>query len=222
MSRYSKLEVLNFIYKIRMIPIYYHPNFELSIDIAKSCVEGGARLLEFTNRGSEALETFKKMENYFVDYLPEAVLGIGSILDAPTAAMFIEAGANFVVGPCFDHDVAKLCNKKKVPYFPGCGSVSEIHQAHAHGADICKIFPAMTVGGPDFVKSVLSPIPWASLMPTGGVTTEPDNLKSWFDAGVVCVGLGSQLISKKIIEEKKFDKLKKEVQATVKLIKGYL
>lgn len=128
-------------------------------------------------------------------------LGVGSIVDSATAALYLQLGANFIVGPLFNPEIAKICNRRLVPYTPGCGSVSEVGFAQEVGCDLCKIFPG-DVLGPKLVKGLLAPMPWSKLMVTGGVEPTQENLTSWIKAGVFCVGMGSKLFPKdKIAEE---------------------
>ena len=140
-------------------------------------------------------------------------------MDAPTAAFFINYGANFIVGPVLDEETALLCNKRKIPYSPGCGSASEIHRAHELGVEICKIFPGGQVGGPAFVKALKGPCPWASIMPTGGVSPTKESLSEWFSAGCACVGMGSKLITKELVEKKDFKAIEENVRNALHIIK---
>ncbi len=219
MARYRRLKVLQMIEEIGMVPIFYHEDKEVCLNVTKACVQGGALLIELVNRSDNMIGVFKEIENYCKTHLPQAVLGVGSIVDEGTAAMYINQGANFIVGPCFDHGVAIICNKRKVPYIPGCASMKEIHEAESLGVEICKIFPAKEVGGIDFIKAVLAPRPWSSLMPTGGIETTKESLEKWFKAGSVCVGMGSGLISKSILAKKDYKLLAKKVKETISIIK---
>ena len=182
-----------------MVPVFYNADIEISKQVIKACYEGGVRAFEFTNRGDFAHETFGALSRWVKTECPEMVLGVGSVVDAPTAALYIQLGANFVVGPMFNTEVAKLCNRRCVPYTPGCGSVTEIGTAQEAGCDLVKIFPAGNVGGPSFVKNVLAPMPWSMIMATGAVEPERDNLTAWFKAGVTVVGMGSKLFPKETI-----------------------
>ncbi|MCP4539105.1 MAG: bifunctional 4-hydroxy-2-oxoglutarate aldolase/2-dehydro-3-deoxy-phosphogluconate aldolase [Chloroflexi bacterium] len=199
MARFKRLQVLNTIIETGLVPVFYHADVEVAKKIVAACAEGGAKVVEFTNRGDMAPEVFKELSRYVSSELPRTILGIGSIIDAPTAAMYIAYGANFVVGPVLNEQVARLCNRRKVAYSPGCGSATEISQAEELGVEIVKVFPGSAVGGPAFAKAVLGPCPWTSLMPTGGVDATQESIDAWFGAGVACVGIGSKLIRKDLV-----------------------
>ncbi len=219
MARFLKLETINTIDRIGLIPVFYNADIETAKKIVKACAEGGAICIEMTNRGNHAIEVFSDLEKYCYKSLPEVILGAGSIVDAPTAASYIGHGANFIVGPVLDRETAILCNKRKIPYSPGCGSATEIQNAHALGVDYVKVFPGDVVGGPAFVKAVLGPCPWTRMMPTGGVDITEESLKEWFEAGVACVGIGSKLITKKIVKEGDYKALSENVEKVISLIK---
>jgi 2-dehydro-3-deoxyphosphogluconate aldolase/(4S)-4-hydroxy-2-oxoglutarate aldolase len=200
MARFNKLQTLEAISRTGMVPVYYNKNAETAKNVLKACYEGGVRAFEFTNRGDFAQEVFSELSKFAAKECPEMVLGIGSIVDAPTASLYLQLGANFVVGPLFNPDVAKVCNRRLVPYTPGCGTVSEIGFAQEAGCDLCKIFPAGAVGGPSFVKDVKAPMPWTMIMATGAVEPTEANLTAWFKAGVTAVGMGSKLFPKESID----------------------
>ena len=181
-----------------MVPVFYNADIEISKKVLKACYDGGVRAFEFTNRGDFAQEVFKELVKYAGKELPGMILGIGSVVDAGTAALYLQLGANFVVGPLFNPDIAPVCNRRLVPYCPGCGSVSEVGKAQELGCDVCKVFPG-DVLGPKFVKGLRAPMPWSNIMVTGGVKPEKENLKGWFDAGVTCVGMGSNLFPKEVM-----------------------
>ncbi len=198
MARFSKIDVITVMKSTGIVPVFYHKDAEVAKNVLKACYEGGVRAFEFTNRGDFAHEVFGELVKWAAKECPELILGVGSIVDAPTASLYMQLGANFVVGPLFNPDVATVCNRRLIPYTPGCGSVSEIGFAQEKGCDLCKVFPG-DVLGPNFVKGLKAPLPWSMLMVTGGVKPEESNLKGWFDAGVTCVGMGSNLFPKELI-----------------------
>jgi 2-dehydro-3-deoxyphosphogluconate aldolase/(4S)-4-hydroxy-2-oxoglutarate aldolase len=200
-----------------MVPLFYHPDPELGKKVLKACYDGGARLMEFTARGDFAYEVFAELNKFALKKLPGMIMGVGSIVDAGAASLYLQMGANFVVTPSFREDIAIVCNRRKVLWSPGCGSLTEINKAEEMGCEIVKLFPGATYG-PGFVKAIKGPQPWTSIMPTGGVSTDEDNLKSWFDAGVSCVGMGSKLISKEVLANEDFDGLENLVRKTLGII----
>ncbi len=218
MAQYTRIEVASVMKDNGMVPLFYHPDIALGKKVLKACYDGGSRLMEFTARGDFAFEVFSELNKYAIKELPGMILGVGSITDAAAASMFMQMGANFIVTPSLREDIAIACNRRKVLWSPGCGSLTEINRAEELGCEIVKLFPGSTYG-PGFVKAIRGPQPWTSVMPTGGVTTEASNLKGWFDAGVTCVGMGSQLISKAILDNKDYDGLQKRVADTLALIK---
>ena len=219
MARFSRLKTLIEMENIGVIPVFYNSEIEVAKNIVKACAEGGAICIEMTNRGDGAIDIFKELELFCKSSLPEVILGAGSIVDAPTAALYIGYGANFIVGPVIDEETAILCNKRKIPYSPGCGSATEIQKAHALGVEFCKLFPGTQVGGPAFVKAMKSPCPWTSIMPTGGVSPTEESLKDWFTSGVACVGMGSNLITKESIKNKNYSQITSDMKKVIHLIK---
>ena len=204
MARFTRIEVAQQMKATGIVPVFYDADVELCKEVVKACYNGGVRVFEFTNRGDYALEVFTVVNKWAAKECPEMILGIGSIIDEATTAMYIAAGANFIVSPMLDEGMAKVCNKRKVAWSPGCGTVSEVVKAHELGCEVVKIFPGSAVGGPDFVKGVMAPMPWACIMPTGGVSPDEANLTKWFAAGVHCVGMGSQLFPKNVLAEKNY------------------
>jgi 2-dehydro-3-deoxyphosphogluconate aldolase/(4S)-4-hydroxy-2-oxoglutarate aldolase len=219
MARFNKLQVLNAITSTGMVPVFYDKNAEIAKNVLKACYDGGVRAFEFTNRGDFAHEVFAELNKFAAKECPEMVLGVGSIVDAPTAALYIQMGANFIVGPLFNPDVAKVCNRRLIPYTPGCGSVSEIGFAQEAGCDLCKIFPAGNVGGPSFVKNIKAPMPWSMIMATGAVEPTEENLSAWFKAGVTCVGMGSKLFPKEMISSGNWSSISKLCTDALAIIK---
>ena len=205
MARFNKLQTLDAIVRTGMVPVYYSKDAETAKNILKACYAGGVRAFEFTNRGDFAHEIFAELSKFAAKECPEMILGIGSIVDAPTASLYIQLGANFIVGPLFNPDVAKVCNRRLIPYAPGCGSVSEIGFAQELGCDLCKIFPAGSVGGPSFVSNIKAPMPWTMIMATGAVEPTEENLTGWFKAGVTAVGMGSKLFPKEAVSTGNWD-----------------
>lgn len=198
MAKYSKLQVLQTMKETGIVPVFYNADIEISKNVLKACYDGGIRLFEFTNRGDFAQEVFKPLVKYANAELPGMIMGIGSIVDPGTASLYIQLGANFVVGPLFNPAIAPICNRRLIPYCPGCGSVSEVGAAQEAGCDVCKVFPG-DVLGPAFVKGLRAPMPWSQLMVTGGVKPTRENLEGWFKAGVLSVGMGSNLFPKDVI-----------------------
>ena len=218
MARYDRMTVLNGMFDIGLVPVFYHPDVKTAISVIGACAGGGARIVEFTNRGDLAHAVFAAAMEHVIAHDIDVILGVGSVVDAPTAALYIASGANFVVGPLLNPEVARLCNRRKIPYSPGCGSASEISAAEELGVEIVKVFPGSEVGGPGFVKSVMAPCPWTRAMPTGGVDVTRESLQTWFDAGVACVGVGSKLITKELLAAGDFDSLTSRVAETIALI----
>ncbi len=198
-------------------PVFYHPDPVACLGVIRSAARAGARVIEFTDRGDHAADLFAELTRTLSRTDPEVILGIGSIVDPGTAALYLSRGARFVVSPCGVEAVAKLCNRKRVAYMPGCGSVTEISQAHEWGCDVVKLFPGAQVGGPAFVKAVMGPMPWTKIMPTGGVEPEEASLKAWFDAGIIAAGMGSRLIPDKLVDEADWDALEAHIARAVKL-----
>lgn len=219
MAQYDRMAVLNAIYDTGIVPVFYHKDPETTIRIVEACARGGARCVEFTNRGDLAYHVFTDAVRHVMANGIDVIMGVGSIADAPTAALYIANGANFVVGPLLNEEVARLCNRRKIAYSPGCGSVTEIGQAEELGVEIVKVFPGSEVGGPAFVKSVLGPCPWTRIMPTGGVDATRESLESWVKAGVAAVGAGSKLITKELVDAKDWDGLAEKVAQSVQWIK---
>ena len=183
MAKYDKLQVLATMQQTGLVPVFYHADANVAKQVLKACYDGGV---------------FAELVKYAAAELPGMILGIGSVVDPGTAALYLQLGANFVVGPVYNPAVVPVCNRRLVPYCPGCGSASEVSAAQEAGCDLCKVFPG-DVLGPAFVKSLRAPMPWSRLMVTGGVKPERANLEAWFKAGVTCVGMGSNLFPKETV-----------------------
>jgi len=199
-----------------MVPVFNHKDPETGYRVVQACYDAGLRVFEWTNRGEGAAVLFGMVKQYMADRCTGMLLGAGSVFDADTCRQFRFMGADFIVSPILDPEMSLSCKELKIPWIPGCGTLTEIHQAQKWGAEIVKIFPGDAVGGPGFVKAVLGPMPWAQIMPTGGVSPDHDNLKAWFDAGVVCVGMGSKLFTKELIRDG--PRLTETVRSTLELI----
>ncbi len=214
----ERIKVIQLMEEQGLVPLFYNADITVCKNVVKACYDGGARLLEFTNRGVFAHEVFSELSKFVKSELTGMALGVGSVPDAGTAALFIQCGADFVVTPSLRADVAIVCNRRKVLWAPGCGTLTEIGKAEELGCEIVKLFPG-SVYGPKFIKSIKAPQPWTKIMPTGGVDLTEENLSAWFDAGASCVGLGSKLLSKNLILDKKYAQLQTNVTKALEIIK---
>jgi len=219
--RHDRLTVLNALEAQGVAPVFYHADPEVCLNVIRACARGGAKAIEFTNRGDFAVDLFGELARELQKTDPDVILGIGSVIDAPTAAMFLNRGARFIVSPCLVEDVAKVCNRRMTAYFPGCGSVTEIGQAHELGCEIVKLFPGASVGGADFVKAVLGPMPWTKIMPTGGVDPDPESIAKWFGSGIVAAGMGSKLITDAAVKSGDWAGIEAQVRKTVNAIAAF-
>ncbi|MEM6395140.1 MAG: bifunctional 4-hydroxy-2-oxoglutarate aldolase/2-dehydro-3-deoxy-phosphogluconate aldolase [Bacteroidota bacterium] len=217
MARFSRLKVATTMQAQGMVPLFYHRDPELAKRVVAACYKGGARLMEFTNRGDFAHEVFGEMNKFCAEECPEMIMGVGSVTEAATAALYMQMGANFVVTPVLREDIAIACNRRKVLWSPGCGSLTEITKAEELGCEIVKLFPGSTLG-PGFVKAVRGPQPWTMIMPTGGVSPTEENLSAWFSSGVTCVGMGSKLISKELLADQNFEEIENRCRSCLTLI----
>ena len=217
MAKFTRIEVFQTMARTKLVPLHYNPDLDVMKGIVKACYDGGARVFEFTNRGDYAHEVFRELNRYCLEELPEMILGVGSIVDGGTASLYLQYGANFIVTPVFREDVARICNRRKVLWSPGCGSVTEVAIAEELGCELVKLFPG-GVFGPSMIKAIKAPQPWTNIMPTGGVSPDPENLKGWFDAGATCVGMGSKLITKDLVASGDFKGLEQLVRKVLKTI----
>lgn len=215
------MQVIEAMASTGMVPVFYHKDAEVAKQVLKACYIGGVRAFEFTNRGDLAHEVFTELIKFSAKECPEMILGVGTVVDAGTASLYIQLGANFVVSPLFNPDVARVCNRRLIPYTPGCGSVSEIGFAQEAGCDVCKIFPAGNVGGPSFVKNVMAPMPWSMLMVTGAVEPTEENLSGWIKAGVMCVGMGSKLFPSDVIADGNWPVIADKCREALSIIAKY-
>lgn len=218
MAKYNKSEVLSTIRETGLVPVFYHADAQTARQVLKACFEGGIRVFEFANRGDFAQEVFGELVKFASAELPGMIVGVGSVVDAPTAALYIQLGANFVVGPLFNPAIAPVCNRRLIPYCAGCGTVSEVGIAQEAGCDLCKVFPG-DVLGPAFVKGLRAPMPWSQIMVTGGVKPEKENLEAWFKAGATCVGMGSNLFPKDAIAAGDWDRIAGLCRSALEIIK---
>ncbi|MEN8703765.1 MAG: bifunctional 4-hydroxy-2-oxoglutarate aldolase/2-dehydro-3-deoxy-phosphogluconate aldolase [Polaribacter sp.] len=218
MAQYSRLEVAQVMKDTGLVPLFFNSDIEVSKKVLKACYDGGARLLEFTARGDFALEVFTVLTKYAIAELPGMIMGVGSVTDAAAASLYMQNGANFIVTPVLREDIALVCNRRKVLWSPGCGSLTEIARAEELGCEIVKLFPG-GIYGPDFVKAIKGPCQWTSIMPTGGVSPTRENLEGWFNAGVTCVGMGSKLIAKDANGNFDLDKIESMTKQALDIIK---
>lgn len=218
MAGKNKVQVLTTAISTGLVPVFYDSSVERARNVLKACYIGGVRVFEFTNRGDFAHEVFAELSHYAATELPDLILGAGSVVDAPTAVLYMQMGARFIVGPMFNSEVAQVCNRRLVPYIPGCGTVTEVGNAQAAGCDICKVFPG-DVLGPAFVKGLKAPMPWSEIMVTGGVKPEEENLRAWFRAGASCVGMGSNLFPKEEIQLGDWEAISHRCEYCLKIIR---
>ena len=220
MAAKDRMAVLSAMMEQSVIPVFYHPDVEVCRNVIQACANAGAKCVEFTNRGDFAAPVFLELSRHFAAADPSVIMGVGSIVDAPTAGLYIAYGAKFVVSPLTSVETAKLCNRRGIPYSPGCGSATEIGDAQELGCEIIKVFPGSSVGGPEFVKSVMGPMPWTRIMPTGGVEPTEESLRKWFGAGIVACGIGSNMITKPLLEARDYKGIENNVRAVVELVKN--
>ena len=219
MAAKDRMAVLSAMMEQSVIPVFYHPDVEVCRNVIQACANAGAKCVEFTNRGDFAAPVFLELSRYFASADPSVIMGVGSIVDAPTAGLYIAYGAKFVVSPLTSVETAKLCNRRGIPYSPGCGSATEIGDAQELGCEIIKVFPGSSVGGPEFVKSVMGPMPWTRIMPTGGVEPTEESLRKWFGAGIVACGIGSNMITKKLLDAQDYKGIEDNVRSVLQLVK---
>jgi len=219
MASFMRLDVINTLLDIGLVPLFYNGDVSTSVELSFACSQAGAKVIEYTNRGELAYPVFAELVKYFTKSDPSVILGVGTIVDAPTAALYLSAGANFIVGPSFNSEIAHLCNRRKILYIPGCATETEISTAEEYGVEICKIFPGETVGGPAFIKAVMAPYPWHRLMPTGGVDATEVSVSSWINAGAAAIGMGSKLISAQAVKDNDYDGIAKTTSKCIGWIK---
>jgi len=219
MAQFTIIEVASVMEQTGLIPLFFNNDVDIAKKILKACYDGGARLLEFTARGDFAVEIFSELSKYAITKLPGMIMGVGSVTDAAAASLYMQLGANFIVTPVLREDIALVCNRRKVLWSPGCGTLTEIARAEELGCEIVKLFPG-GIYGPNFVKGIKGPQPWTSIMPTGGVAPTKENLEAWFNAGVTCVGMGSKLIAKEANGTYDFVKIENKTRESLQIIKA--
>ncbi len=219
MARFSRLQVMNAILEAGLVPLFYNPDFETACEIITALVKGGARVVEFTNRGPMAYPVFTKLVNHFAQVDPSVILGVGSIVDAPTAALYIASGANLIVAPSFNPEIARLCNRRKIAYLPGCATETEIENAEEFGVEICKIFPGDSIEGPGFIRAVMAPCPWHRLMPAGGVEATQSSVFEWIQAGAAALAMGSKLLTTQAVRDRDFEGISERTAQVINWIR---
>ncbi len=220
MARFTRIETALKMKESGLVPVFYHADIAVCKEVVSACYRGGARIFEFTNRGDFAQEVFRELNQFVISEMPDMIVGAGSVVDAVTAGIYIQLGASFIVSPILNEEMARICNRRKILWSPGCGSVSEISRAEELGAEVVKIFPGAEVGGPRFVEMVKGPMPWTNIMPTGGVDATRESLSAWFKAGVWCVGMGSKLITREMIKNKDYAAVEDNTRKVLEIIAG--
>jgi 2-dehydro-3-deoxyphosphogluconate aldolase/(4S)-4-hydroxy-2-oxoglutarate aldolase len=218
MAKLLRHKVVEEVLRVGLVPVFYYGDIEVAVGVTRACVEGGARLIEFTNRGDRAIHVFNELSKRLEEDLPEAILGAGTVVDPPTAALYINSGANFIVGPSFSPEVARLCNRRRVLYVPGCQTPTEISEAEEMGAEIIKLFPASALG-PDFVRDLRGPSPQTLLMPSGGIALKEEDVSKWVKAGAVALNMGSALIRRDLMAEHRYGEIREGVERCIGWIK---
>ncbi|OYT46958.1 bifunctional 4-hydroxy-2-oxoglutarate aldolase/2-dehydro-3-deoxy-phosphogluconate aldolase [Candidatus Bathyarchaeota archaeon ex4484_231] len=219
MAKFMKHVVIGKILELGLVPVFYNGDLDTAKNIVKACVDGGAKVVEFTNRGDFAYQVFTDLAKWVNKEYDDVIIGVGSVIDPVTAGIYINSGANFVVGPVLNPEIAKICNRRKIPYSPGCGSATEISLAEELGCDIVKVFPGTQVGGPAFIKAIRGPCPWVLLMPTGGVDATRESIFEWITAGAAALGIGSKLVRKDLVKAGDFEAISKKAEQCLKWIK---
>ncbi len=219
MAKFTRIDVVIKMKETGIVPVFFHKDIDTCKNVLKACYDGGARLFEFTNRGDRAHLVFEQLITWAEKEIPEMILGVGSVVDAGTTSLYIQLGANFIVSPILNEEMARVCNRRKIAWSPGCGSLTEISRAEELGAEVVKIFPGSQVGGPGFVKAILGPCPWTSIMPTGGVAPDEENLRGWFEAGVHCVGMGSKLMVKDTAGNFDYPAIERKMKDAIEIVR---
>jgi len=214
--KFTTEQMLHSMQQTGMIPVFNHTDIAVAKEVLDASYAGGVRVFEFTNRAENSLSVFKELYEYGSKY-PDMTIGIGTIFSDEEAEAFINVGADFIVSPAFIPQVAAYCNSVDVLWIPGCATITEILNAKKLGASLVKAFPGNVVGSA-FVAAAKSVFPELHIMPTGGVEPTEANLTEWFEAGVLCVGMGSQLFKKEWIKDQNYDQLENKIAETIKVI----
>jgi 2-dehydro-3-deoxyphosphogluconate aldolase/(4S)-4-hydroxy-2-oxoglutarate aldolase len=213
----NKEMVLDSILTQGMLPLFFYEDAEVSVEIVRTLYKAGVRVLEYTNRGKEALHNFRLIKKAVVKEMPGLYLGIGTIKSGQEAETFVDAGADFLVSPIVDNEVALVASNYKMLWIPGCMTPTEIHIAQQYKAMLIKLFPA-NILGPAFMSSIRELFSGQLFIPTGGVEIEAGNISGWFRSGVCAVGMGSKLISKQVLDERLYDHLYAETVRALELV----
>jgi 2-dehydro-3-deoxyphosphogluconate aldolase/(4S)-4-hydroxy-2-oxoglutarate aldolase len=213
----NKEEVLDSILTQGMLPLFFYEDAEVSTEIVRTLYKAGVRVLEYTNRGKDALHNFRVIKKTVLKEMPDMYLGIGTIKTGLEAEIFVDAGADFIVSPIVDNEVALVASSHKMLWIPGCMTPTEIHIAQQYKAVLIKLFPA-NILGPAFMLSIRDLFPGQLFIPTGGVEMEAGNISGWFRSGVCAVGIGSKLISKKVLDEKLYGQLHADTLKALELV----
>ena len=212
---HKKEKIVQSIVQQGVLPLFFHPDERISIKVAEALYASGIRVIEYTNRGKQALKNFKAIKKNFIRQFPDLIIGLGTVMKMKTALKALEYGADFLVSPGFSKELARLALEKNILWIPGCMTPTELMQVYESGNGFVKIFPASSVGS-GFINSVKEVFPDLLFMPTGGV--DSGNLESWFRAGVSAVGMGSSLINRALMENKDFETIKKNTIILLKQI----
>jgi len=219
MPRFNRMQVLNAALEGGIIPIFHHGSLDVMKKAVRACDQGGVRLFEMVNRGDGAFRLFSELEAFCASELPGMILGAGTVVDAATADLYINAGASFIVSPVLNPGIARTCNRRKVPHVPGVATLTEISLAEELGCEIVKLFPAGEIGGPAYLKAIRGPCPWSSVMPSGGVQLTEESLGAWFGAGAACVAVGGSLFSKDVVNSGDFSGITAKLAKAVAIIR---
>jgi 2-dehydro-3-deoxyphosphogluconate aldolase/(4S)-4-hydroxy-2-oxoglutarate aldolase len=213
----NKEAILDTILAQGMLPLFFYEDAEVSLQVIRTLYNAGVRVIEYTNRGAEALANFNFIKKAVDSEMPGLYLGIGTIKTGIEAEAFVDAGADFIVSPIIDSEVAMVADSYNLLWIPGCMTPTEIHIAQQYKARLIKIFPA-NILGPAFISSVRELFPGQLFIPTGGVELEAENIAAWFRAGVCAVGMGSKLISKTVLDERLYSKLHGDTLKALELV----